>query len=221
MKKFLLPAALVAVLALGSCSGKGSATGDTVADFKSKIENCTNTDSIQAYVGQAQQYVQKLVDEGKIDEAKKYLEQIEPVVKEKAPKFAGAFEAVKSFVDKVPSAGEDALDKAKDAAAVAGDSIGSAVENVKEAAAEKVSDVKDAVSDKAGEVKDAVSQKASDVKDAVSDKAGEVKDAVSKKASDVKDAVSDKAGEVKDAVSKKTSDITDAAKDKVHDLFNK
>ena len=199
MKKFLLPAALLAILTLGSCSSKTSTAGDSVSDFKSKIENCTNTDSIQAYVGQAQEYVQKLVDEGKIDEAKKYLAELEPVVKEKAPKFAGAFDAVKTFIDKVPAAGEDALDKAKDAAAVAGDSLQSAAENVKDAAADKVNDIKEAVSDKANEAKDAVSEKANEVKDAVSEKAGDVKDAVSKKA----------------------TEVTDAAKDKVNDLLKK
>lgn len=184
MKKILLPAALLAVLTLGSCSSK-TAAGDTVADFKSKIENCTNADSIQAYVGQAQEYVQKLVDEGKIDEAKKYLAELEPVVKEKAPKFAGAFEAVKTFIDKVPAAGEDAINKAKDAASAAGDSIASAADNVKEAAADKVSDIKDAVSDKASEVKEAVSEKAGEVKDAVSQKASEVTDAAKDKVNDL------------------------------------
>ncbi|MDE6703296.1 MAG: hypothetical protein K2K00_06445 [Muribaculaceae bacterium] len=185
MKKFLLPAALLAVLTLGSCSGKGASAGDSVADFKSKIENCTNADSIQAYVGQAQEYVQKLVDEGKIDEAKKYLAEIEPVVKEKAPKLAGVFETVKSFVDKVPAAGEDAVEKAKDAASAAGDSLQSAAENAKDAAAEKISDVKDAISDKAEEVKDAVSEKAGQAIDAVSQKASDVTDAAKDKVNDL------------------------------------
>lgn len=175
MKKILLPMALVAVLALGACSGKGkSASGDSVADFKSKIENCTNPDSLQAYVGQAKAYVTKLVDEGKIDEAKKYLAELEPVVKEKAPQFAGAFETVKSVVDKVPGSAQNSLDKAADAASVAGDSIASAASNVKDAAAEKIGDIKEAVSDKAKEVKDAVGDKASDLKDATKDKVDEI-----------------------------------------------
>ncbi len=181
MKKILLPVALVAVMALGACSGSGNSANTQASDFKAKIENCTNTDSIAAYVDQAKAYVQKLVDEGKIDEAKKYLAEVEPVVKDKAPALAGAFETVKSFVDKVPTAGSDALDKAKEAASVAGDSIASAADNAKDAAAEKLGEVKDAVSDKASEVKDAVSDKASDVKDAVSDKASEVKDAAQNK----------------------------------------
>lgn len=188
MKKILLPAALVAALTLGSCAGGGSAAGvDNASDFKTKIENCTNTDSIQSYVAEAKAYVQKLVDEGKVDEAKKYLEQIEPVVQQKAPKLAGAFEAVKSFIDKVPSAGVDAIDKAKDAASVAGDSISSAADNIKikDAVSDKVSDVKDAVADKAADVKDAVTEKAADVKNVVTDKANDIKDATKDKVNDL------------------------------------
>ena len=197
MKKILLSAALVAALTLGSCSGSGSATGvDNASDFKTKIENCTNPDSLQSYVAEAKAYVQKLVDEGKLDQAKKYLDEIEPVVQQKAPKLAGAFEAVKSLVDKVPAAGADALDKAKEAASVAGDSIASAAESVKDAAAEKYEDVKDAVSEKAADVKAAVTEKASDVKDAVVEKASDVKAAVTEKASDLKDAAKDKVNDL-------------------------
>lgn len=197
MKKILLSAALVAALTLGSCAGGGSATGvDNASDFKTKIENCTNPDSIQAYVSEAKAYVQKLVDDGKLDQAKKYLDEIEPVVQQKAPKLAGAFEAVKSFVDKVPTAGVDALDKAKEAASVAGDSISSAAESIKDAAAEKYEDVKDAVSDKAADVKAAVAEKAADVKDAVTEKAADTKAAVTEKANDIKDAAKDKVNDL-------------------------
>ncbi len=193
MKKILLSAAFVAALTLGSCSGSGSAAGvENASDFKSKVENCTNPDSLKAYVTEAQAYVQKLVNEGKIDEAKKYLDQIEPVVKEKAPKFAGLLETVKSVVDKVPSAGSDALDKAKDAAAVAGDSLSSAAESVKEAAAGKIEDLKDAAADKVSDVKAAVSEKAGEVKDAVAEKAADAKAAVTEKANDLKDAATEK-----------------------------
>jgi len=71
MKKILLLPALVAVIALGSCSGTSSEKQGS--GLRAKIENCTNTDSIAAYVNDAKAYVSKLIDEGKIDEAKKYL----------------------------------------------------------------------------------------------------------------------------------------------------
>ena len=168
MKKILLPAAIAAVIIFGSCSG--NSTSKQESDLKTKIENCTNTDSIAAYVNDAKAYVQKLVDEGKVDEAKKYLAEIEPVVQKKAPKLAGAFEAVKSVVDKVPSAASDAVDKVKDAASAAGDSISSAAQTAKDAAADKYNDVKDAVGEKATEVKEAVDDKAVEEKDAAKDK---------------------------------------------------
>lgn len=186
MKKILLSAAFVAALTLGSCAGKdASSTIGNASDFKAKIENCTNPDSIQAYVAEAKAYVQKLVDDGKVEEAKKYLDQIEPVVQQKAPKLAGAFEAVKSLVDKVPGAAADAIDKAKEAASEAGDSLSSTAENVKDAAAETIEDVKNAVSDKVSDAKDAVTQKASDAANAVSEKATDIKDAAKEKVNDL------------------------------------
>ena len=168
MKKILLLPALVAVIALGSCSGTSSEKQGS--GLRAKIENCTNTDSIAAYVNDAKAYVSKLIDEGKIDEAKKYLAEIEPVVKKKAPQLAGALETVKTVIDKVPGKTESAADKAKEVASAAGDSIASAAGNAKDAVVDKYNDVKDAVSDKATEVKDAVVDKATEVKDAAKDK---------------------------------------------------
>lgn len=164
MKKILLPVALVAMMVLGACNGKtASTTGDTAADFKSKIENCTNTDSIQVYVTQAKDYIQKLVDEGKIDEAKKYLAEIEPVVQEKAPKFAAAFETVKTFVDKVPTTGENVADQAKDAVSAAGDSVAAVASDAKDAVVDKAADITKAVGDKATEVTEAAKDKVTDL----------------------------------------------------------
>lgn len=183
MKKVLFPLALVAVMILGSCSGSSSEKQGF--DLKAKIENCTNTDSIAAYVNDAKAYVQKLIDDGKVDEAKKYLAELEPVVQEKAPQLAGAFEAVKSVVDKVPTVAATSADKAKEAASVAGDSIASAADNAKDAVVDKYNDVKDAVVDKTVDVKDAVVDKTVEVKDAVVDKAVEVKDATKDKVNDL------------------------------------
>ena len=79
MKKLLLSIAVVAALCAATASCGKSA--DSTASMKSKIENCTNTDSLRAYVEQAKAYADKLVAEGKEDEARKYLAELEPVVK--------------------------------------------------------------------------------------------------------------------------------------------
>ena len=124
MKKLVLIGALAAVLAVGSvsCSKKDSAAD--VSALTSKIENCTNTDSLRVYVGQAKAYAQKLVKEGKVDEAKEYLAKIEPVVKEKAPALAGTLSTVETALDKVGNAVGDKTQEAKDAVSDAADSIG-------------------------------------------------------------------------------------------------
>ncbi len=75
MKKLVLIGALAAVLAVGSvsCSKKDSAAD--VSALTSKIENCTNTDSLRVYVGQAKAYAQKLVKEGKSRRSQKNISQ--------------------------------------------------------------------------------------------------------------------------------------------------
>ena len=90
MKKLLLSIAVVAALCAATTSCGKSA--DSTASMKSKIENCTNTDSLRAYVEQAKAYADKLVAEGKVDEARKYLAELEPVVKSKAPALYLTFE---------------------------------------------------------------------------------------------------------------------------------
>lgn len=169
MKKVLLSVAVVTAAMFASCTGSADKAGHSTSDFKTKIENCTNPDSLTVYVNEAKAYAQKLVAEGKIDEAKKYMAQIEPVVKEKAPALAGAFSTVKDALDKVPGA-------------VTG----------------KTEEVKDAMSDKATEVGNAISDKASEVSDAVADKSEEAAAAVKDKADDVRNSISDKLDELKD-----------------------
>jgi len=159
MKKLLLTVAIAATIVSASCSDTGRKSGDSTGDFKAKIENCTNQDSIKAYVNDAKAYIQKLVDEGKIDEAKKYITELEPVIKKKAPALAGTFEAAKKAVGKIDSDTSKAVDDAKEALSNAGDSI-----------ADAASTVKDAVADKAVDVKDAVVKKATDISDAAKDK---------------------------------------------------
>ncbi len=200
MKKLLLGATVVAVTMFASCSGSADKKAQSTSDFKTKIENCTNPDSLTVYVEQAKAYAQKLVSEGKVDEAKKYMDQIEPVVKEKAPGLAGTFETVKEALAKVPGA---VADKATD---------------VKDAVSDKTEDIIDAVGDKTKEVTSDVKEKTTEVAEAVSDKASDIKDAAGQKASEVKDAIKDKASDVKEAVKDKTSDIKDAVKDKIDDL---
>ena len=166
MKKLVLIGALSAVLAVGSMSCSKNDSSAEASAMTTKIENCTNPDSLQAYIAQAKAYAQKLVQEGKVDQAKEYLAKIEPVVKEKAPALAGTLSTVENALDKVTDVVGNKVDDAKDATATAVDSIGSAAASAK-----------DAVCAKAGEVKDAVATKADEVKNAAADKVDKAKDA--------------------------------------------
>lgn len=152
MKKLLLSIAVVAALCAATASCGKSA--DSTASMKSKIENCTNTDSLRAYVEQAKAYADKLVAEGKVDEARKYLAELEPVVKSKAPALSGALSTVESTLDKVKENASDKTDEAKNSAAAAVDSAKSAVGSAAEAVKEKAADVASGVKEKAQDVKE-------------------------------------------------------------------
>ncbi len=152
MKKLLLSIAVVAALCAATASCGKSA--DSTASMKSKIENCTNTDSLRAYVEQAKAYADKLVAEGKVDEARKYIAELEPVVKSKAPALSGALSTVESTLDKVKENASDKADEAKNSAAAAVDSAKSAVGSAAEAVKDKAADVASAVKEKTQDVKE-------------------------------------------------------------------
>ena len=152
MKKLLLSIAVVAALCAATASCGKSA--DSTASTKSKIENCTNTDSLRAYVEQAKAYADKLVAEGKVDEARKYLAELEPVVKSKAPALSGALSTVESTLDKVKENASDKADEAKNSTAAAVDSAKSAVGSAAEAVKDKAADVASAVKEKTQDVKE-------------------------------------------------------------------
>ena len=84
MKKVIFSVAVVATMVFAACSGEKKVQ-DEASSMQSKIENCTNPDSLKAYAAQAQAYYQKLVAEGKVDEAKAFLDKVEPTIKEKVP----------------------------------------------------------------------------------------------------------------------------------------
>lgn len=145
MKAILLAAAAVVALAFGSCSKADKEAKSESNDFKAKIENCTNPDSIATYVQQAAAYARKLVDEGNVEEAKKYLADIQPIVKKKAPALVGVFETVRTAVDKIPAKADSvanaSVESAKEAAA-------NAVDSVKNAAALKTNEAVETAKDK-------------------------------------------------------------------------
>ena len=176
MKKVIFSVAVVATMVFAACSGEKKVQ-DEASSMQSKIENCTNPDSLKAYAAQAQAYYQKLVAEGKVDEAKAFLDKGDPTIKEKVPSLAGAFETLKSGVDALPG-------KVDDAASAAGDSISAAADQAQQAVADKAAETKAAAESKADEVKAKAADKAEEIKgkaaDAVQQGADKLKDALGK-----------------------------------------
>lgn len=220
MKKLLLVSAVAALLfGVAACR-----QNDGVADattFSQKIANCTNADSISAYVDQAKAYAEKLVKDGKVKEAQEYLTKIEPVVKEKAPAAASAISTAREILDKAVAKLEQGKDSSTDAVTQAADSTASKASEVYDAVADKTVDVKDAVVDKTKEVSGAVADKTIEVTDATVDKTKEIGKAVGDKTKDVVEKVGDKTKDVVDKVGDKAKDVKDDVKDKIEDIKKK
>lgn len=176
MKKLFLSVAIVAALAMASCQTKAEkaaeeAAAPEVTEFTTNLSKCANEADAKSLVAKAQDYVQQLVKEGKLDEAMDYVDKIIPTVKDKYPALASTLEAakaqVKSAEEKLEAATEKA-DSLKEAAAEKADSL---KEAAKEEAKEKAKEVAEAAKDKANDAVDAAKDKANDAVDAVKDKA--------------------------------------------------
>lgn len=171
MKKLILTVAVIAGAVMMACTGTAKEESPAAA-ITAKIQNCTNPDSLKAYVQEAKDYAATLVSEGKIEQAKEYMAKIEPVVKEKAPALASTLATVETALDKVSDTAAEKTDSVKSAVAdsingkvdAARQSVGDAIEGAAKDAADKAGEV----ADKAGE---AVSNAADKAKDAAADAA--------------------------------------------------
>lgn len=175
MKKILLMVAVAAVAVLGACSGgkESKAVEANENAVISKLQSCTNPDSLSVYVDQAKAYAQKLVNEGKVDEAKAYLDKITPVVQEKAPALVSTLETVKSAINKLPGV---VTDSTKSTVATVADSIAAKGEDLKDATVKGATDVYNSAKEKGAQgieaAKQGVSDAADHAKNAINDALG-------------------------------------------------
>lgn len=161
MKKFVLSMAVALTILATACS-TSTKTADAQADeLKAKIENASGS-QLDAYVQEAKAYADKLVKEGKLEEAKKYLDIIEPVVKEKAPQLAAAFDTVNSTLGRITSKATDAVTDAKETATEAATEAKEAVADKAEQTVAKANDAANQAVDKAA---DAANQAVGNVAD--------------------------------------------------------
>ncbi|MCF0218459.1 MAG: hypothetical protein HUK14_01635 [Muribaculaceae bacterium] len=167
MKKILLGLA-VACAVMTSCGSKEQAAANESAnDFKAKIENCTNPDSLKIYVEKAVAYAQELQASGKLEEAKAYLNDIKGTVTEKVPALSGLIDTAVKAIDAVPGAATEAVEGAKDAAV---DQANQAVDAAKEDINNKVDEQVNKATEQANKAVDDAKNKAADAVQGAADK---------------------------------------------------
>ncbi|MCD8387328.1 MAG: hypothetical protein LUD17_10630 [Bacteroidales bacterium] len=154
MKKLFLSLAVIASLCMASCGGSAEKAADQQAtEVVDQINKASSEAEAQDIVSKAQAYVEKLVKEGKIQEAKDYLDKIKPTIEQKFPSTAPLLEKAQAAITAAAALTgdktESVTDKAKDAASEAADSIasktGQAVDAATDAATDAANKAKDAI----------------------------------------------------------------------------
>lgn len=171
MKKLLFIVAIAIAATTYSCSGTKKAE-DKGADLKTKIENCSDPDSLKVYVQQARDYAEKMIAEGKNAEAQAYLDEVIPAVTAKDPSLVTTLTAE--------------ADSAATALAAAKDSVSAKASELKDSAVSKAGQAIDAAK---GATSAAVQSGTDKVKDVASDAKDKASDAISGAADKVKNAV--------------------------------
>lgn len=170
MKKILLAVALVATVMASGCSGSSKEVKENETDLKTKIENATSPDSVAVYVAQAYAYADSLAKAGKVDEAKAYLDGIQPAVDKADPSLKEQFKAAISSIgsaataaaDSVASQASAAVDSAKNVVSDAKDAVKDAATNAANSAVEKGKEAVNAGADKAKAAAAEATNKAAD-----------------------------------------------------------
>lgn len=175
-----------AAIMVTSCSSKTTEAQavDEAAKIQSKIENCTNPDSLVIYLQQAQDYYNKLQKEGNTEAANAFLNSFSSAVQQQVPDFSVETITVGDVVDDANQTVSDAQEAAENAVNDAKEAAENKVNEAKEAAENKVNEAKDAAKQKVDEAKDAAGQKVDEAKqkaaDAVQNGADKLKGALGK-----------------------------------------
>lgn len=194
MKKIILPIAIVGVAMMVACSAEKKAE-DKGAALKAKIENCSDPDSLKAYVQEAKAYADQLVKEGKDAAATEFINAVSPAVEAKDPSQAATFAGLD-----IKAKADSLIDAAKESAGALVDSAANTANDLKEAAAEKVEQGKEAVASTVEQAKEAAAEKVEQGKEAAAAAVEQGKEAAKNAADDAKAKAADAAQKGADKV---------------------
>lgn len=175
MKKLFLSLAMVAALTLGACGTSANDEKHDATEIVTAINGSTSVDEAGKIIKDASGYIEKLVKEGKIEEAQNYYETIRPVIEKKFPDLVTMLDQASAAL----KAGEakEAVDEAKEKA----DSVAEEAKEKADSLAQDAKDkAKDAVDDAKDKAKDAVNAAANTAKDAANAAKDKANDAIKK-----------------------------------------
>ncbi len=198
MRKFLAMIAAVAALTFTACNGSSQQAGDgtqsEIANFEDLKALLTeklaagDATAVEEVLQKVQVYVQDLISGEKMEEAKKYVEQLKQFISENKATIqnvTGNSATVNGFLEKVEAMPTDALDAFTSAATGLQDAAAGAVEDAQDAVEGAVEDaqqaVEGAVEDAQKAAEDAANQAVDDAKAKVAEGIDNAADATKKK----------------------------------------
>lgn len=203
MKKVFVLVCAMATIAFTSCNSNSTSSDVECDSISTDSTACVNVDKqieslsafvdakdgdgLQSKIDEIKTQIQKMIDEGKIDEAKKYSEAFKQFIEENKEK-------INSFSPAICEIATNAANQADEIVASVTSAVGSTVKSAKDAAVDATEDVVSAAQTKANEAKDAANAKVQEVQDKANEKVQEAQDKAKNKAND---AIDKAAGDIK------------------------
>lgn len=203
MKKLAYLVIAIAAFTFAACDGnQKKAAGDVDSADVEAVESADATDliknaeeklnagdeeGVKAVVAEVEEKVQKLVDEGKVEEAKDYMAKFKDFLNEKKEDLAKISPALNEHLKGIADKGDEVLNK-----------FGEAAEQLKNDALDKKDEFEDAAKQKAEDMKAAADEKIEETKAKVEEKFDEkVKAAEDNAKEKANKAIDDAANEIK------------------------
>jgi vacuolar-type H+-ATPase subunit E/Vma4 len=183
MKKLFLSMAVLASLSMVSCGGSDKAAEGEAAEGEAveavdesseaipevsalaeKAASVASSEEAQSLVTEVKDYVNKLIEEGRVDEAKQYLETVKSALAEKYPEVTSKIDQIDQIIGAASSA---TVEGAKDAAKQAAENV---ADDAKAKADEAVQNAKDKANESANAAVDKATDKANSAVNNAADK---------------------------------------------------
>ncbi len=224
MKKIIICLFACAALIVTSCGNKDNSEGKAAVNEMQELLQSDNTEGLSAAMSNAQEAIQKLVSEGKIEEAKAYALSVQEFIDANSDEIkavVGEESALGSIVDaikSVPTGAGASLDEVRESVENAANDVKGGVQEAFEEMKEEALSEKDRYSEQAKEAAEKAKEQANEAIENAKEQANE---AVENAKQQANEAVNKAAEDAKQKATDATNKAVDNAANKLKNAFKK